>query len=366
MMNEISKKNNKGIDNRKLLLIKRYELSKDKQGKIIEQIKNFNESEKIFEFNNKIKLGKLQVLKGPRFDENKNLIPYSYVGSDRYFINQRREAIKNVTHLFKYDRQKRLDKSNKENNSVKSETNINSRFTKYFSRFITSNNVKEEERNLKLIPKFLTNNLAKQERIFKRKGNFENIEENIEKRLIKKTKKNKKNLLLKLSDVNNLTDGYKKSNEFNANFTNWNFKLRNPKINGFYTRQGYFKATSLNEDLFSIINLNKDKDIFVNPFKNIYHLSKSKSLNKKMIKEVYLTTLKLNGIKILEKNILNKRIKNKNNNSIEKLNKNFFSYETNENDDKNLSENYKDKIFALNYNSESKYNKSKSLYKFHN
>ena len=203
MLNEITKTNNKETDKKKILILKRYNLSMDKHGKIIDQIKKFYKSKKILELNSKIKLGILEVLKGPRFDENKNLIPYSYVGSDRYFINQRREAIKNVTHLFKYDRQKRLDKSNKENNSVKSETNINSRFTKYFSRFITSNNVKEEERNLKLIPKFLTNNLAKQERIFKRKRNFENIEENIEKRLIKKTKKNKKNLLLKLSDVNN-------------------------------------------------------------------------------------------------------------------------------------------------------------------
>ena len=369
MLNEITKTNNKETDKKKILILKRYNLSMDKKGKIIEQIKKFNKSKKILELNSKIKLGKLEVLKGPRFDENKKIIPYSYVGIDRYFINQRREALKNVTHIYKFDRgHKKLDKSNKEIISYKSDSNIYSKFTKTFSKFLPNNNINNEEKNINPIPKLLKKNLKKQERIFERLGIFENIEENIEKRLLKKTKKNKKHLLLKLSDTCNTMRENIKTDEVNSNLTNWNFKLRNPKINGLYARKGYFKATSLNEDLFSIINLNKEKEIFLNPFKKYCGFNKKKLLNKKIFQKEYLTSLKIKGINFVEKAILNKKNKNKinKNNSYEKFIKNFSFNEQKENTDKNLSENYIDKIFALDYKFNHKYDKSRNLYKFHN
>ena len=39
MLNEITKTNNKETDKKKILILKRYNLSMDKHGKIIEQIK---------------------------------------------------------------------------------------------------------------------------------------------------------------------------------------------------------------------------------------------------------------------------------------------------------------------------------------
>ena len=368
MNNEISKSNNNENDKKKILLVKRYNLSMDKQGKIFKQIKTYINSQKIFDLNGKIRLGKLEILKGPRFDKNKNLIPYSYVGSDRYFITQRREALKYLSHIFKPGEKQLKNNNNKEFSKVKSESDMYSRFLKTFSKLVTNNNInKEKKKIMKPIPKSLKNNLAKQEQILKRFGTYENLEESIENRLLKKTKKNKRDLLLKLNDFSNTTTNIK-YNDLNANLKNWNFKLRNPKINGLYKRKGYFKATSLNEDLYSIINLNKEKQIFVNPFN---YFCKNK-FNRKIAREEFLGPLKLKGINILEKGISNRRKNNrmsentqiiKTNSSFKNLNQNFSFIEKNE---KNLSQNFEDRVFALDYNSKNKYEKSENINKFYN
>ena len=367
MNDEISKSNNNENDKKKILLVKKYNLSMDKQGKIFKQIKTFIHSQKIFELNEKIRLGKLEILKGPRFDKNKNLIPYSYVGSDRYFVTQRREAIKYLSHIFKPG-EKQLKNSNKEFSKVKSESDMYSRFLKTFSKLATNNNLNNEKKKImKPIPKSLKSNLTKQEKILKRFGTYENLEESIENILLKRTKKNKKDLLLKLNDFSNTTTNIK-NNDLSANLKNWNFKLRNPKINGLYERKGYFKATSLNEDLYSIINLNKEKQIFVNPFNYFY----KNKLNRKITREEFLRSLKLKGINILEKGISNRRKNNrmsentqitKTNSSFKNLNQNFSFIEKNE---RNLSQNFEDMVFALDYNLKNKYEKSENVNKFHN
>ena len=268
MKNEIAKSNISEKENKKFLILKRYDISVDKQGKIFGQIKNYVKSQNIFDFNQKIKLGKLDVIKGPRFDKDKKLIPYSFVG-DKYFVTQRREAIKSITHIFKPSSMQ--DKINKEFNKIKSESDMHSRYIKTFSKLTTNNNnINNEKGIITPIPKYLKKNLLKQERILKRQENYENFEENIINKLLKKTNKNKKDLLLKMNDLSN-SSNYLKTDDLNANLKNWNFKLRNPKIDGIYKRKGYFKVTSLNEDLFSIINLNKEKQIFVNPFKNNFY-----------------------------------------------------------------------------------------------
>ena len=189
MNDEISKSNNNENDKKKILLVKKYHLSMDKQGKIFKQIKTFIHSQKIFELNEKIRLGKLEILKGPRFDKHKNLIPYSYVGSDRYFVTQRREAIKYLSHIFKPG-EKQLKNNNKEFSKVKSESDMYSRFLKTFSKIVTNNNLNNEKKKImKPIPKSLKSNLAKQEKILKRFGTYENLEESIENILLKRTKK---------------------------------------------------------------------------------------------------------------------------------------------------------------------------------
>jgi len=364
MNRDISKTNNIENDKKKILFIKRYNLSMDKQGKIFDQIKKYMNSKKVFELNEKVRIGKLEILKGPRFDKNKNLIPYSYVGSDRYFITQRREAIKNLTHVFKSG--EKQFKNNKEFSKIKSESDMYSRFLKTASKYVITNNIiNEKKKIIKPIPKYLKSNLERQEKILKRFGTYENLEGSIENMLLKKTHKNKKDLLLKLNDLSNSTT-HLKNDGINANLKNWNFELRNPKINGLYKRNGYFKATSLNEDLYSIINLNKENQICVNPF-NYFN---KRNLNKKITRREYLGTLKLRGVNILEKAINNRRKTNRisentqiiKTNSFKNLNQNFSFIEKN---DRNISQNFEDKIFALDYKSKDEYDKIESINKFH-
>ena len=344
MKNQTTKINNKEEEKKRLLFIKRYNSTSDKNGKIIGQIKNYLKQNTVLELSDKIKLNKLETLKGPRFDKNKNLIPYSYVGPDRYFIIHRREAIKNVKNIspiFKHLSKK--EKINKE----KSDMNINSKIFKTFANKILFNkNIEIEKKIDKPLPKFMKAKLQKQEKILKRLYTYENIQNNIENLILKKTKKNKSNILMQVNKINNSMNRYIKTEDINANLKNWNFILRNPKIHGKYKRQGYFKATSLNEDLFSIINLNKNKKFF--------------PTNK--ISAENLNYLKLEGKNILEKRISNQRKANKNveSNSNAKLNNNKNSKENfsfYEKTDRNLFTDYDEKVFVLNYNYTSKYNK---------
>lgn len=258
MPNESTKtETNKEKDKKRILILKKYELAFDKNGKILDKIKNYMKSKKILDFNNEIKEGKLEYLKGPRYDNNKNLIPHSYVGPDRYFIFHRREAIKNMTSIINKDH-----KHNKDFSRIKSDGNIYSKFMRNFERKMTNSNFnlktgitnREEKIKMKKVPKYLEMNLKKQENIFEKLETYENYRENFEKKVMEKTKKNKSDLLLKLNETNYFVNKYSEIDEINANLKNWNFQLRNPKIHGLYKRKGYFKATSLNEDLYSMIN----------------------------------------------------------------------------------------------------------------
>lgn len=349
MQDETPKKNNKEEEQKRLLFIKKYNSSSDKNGKIMNQIKKYINETKVLEVSDKIKIGKLETLKGPRFDKNQNVIPYSYVGPDRYFIIYRREAIKsikNISPIFKH-----LHKQEKINKD-KSDININSKFLKTFTKFNNKNtNTNTEKIVNKPLPKLMKAKLQKQENILKRLITFENVQTNIENLILKKTKKTRANLLMNLSKSNNSMNKYLKTYDINENLKNWNFKLRNPKEHGKYKRNGYLKATSLNEDLFSIINLNRTKSNF-------------------LFKKGNLMNLKLEGKSILQKRISKQRKANKinENNSGMKINSKRNSIENfsfNDKSEKNLSINFDEKIFALNYNYISKYKRKKNRDKFH-
>ena len=78
---------------KKILILKKYKSCYDKENRIKNEIKNFLKTEKILESNDKILIGKIIKQKCPRFDKNKNIIPYSFVGPDRMFMLKRRKAI---------------------------------------------------------------------------------------------------------------------------------------------------------------------------------------------------------------------------------------------------------------------------------
>ena len=347
MQNETPKKNNKEEEKKRLLFIKKYNSSSDANGKLMTQIKKYINQTKILELSDKIKFGRLETLKGPRYDKEKNLIPYSYVGPDRFFIIYRREAIKNaknVSPIFKH-----LHKQEKINKD-KSDINMNSKFLKTLTKY-NNRNINTEKIMNKPLPKIMKAKLKNQENILKRLFTYENIQTNIENLISKKTKKNKSNILMNLTKVNSPKNKYMKTDDINANLKNWNFKLRNPKEQGKYKRNGYLKSTSLNEDLFSIINLNKTNQFF--PFKQ------GKSVN-----------LKLEGKNILEKRIANQKKGNKNseNSSSIKIGSKRNSradFSFNEKTERNLSINFDDKIFALNYNYAPKYYRKNNKDKFY-
>jgi hypothetical protein len=272
-------------------------------------------------------------------------------------------------------------KHNKDFSRIKSDGNIYSKFIRNFEKKMTNSNFnlktgitnREEKIKMKKVPKYLEMNLKKQENIFEKLETYENYRENFEKKVMEKTKKNKSDLLLKLNETNYFVNKYSEIDEINANLKNWNFQLRNPKIHGLYKRKGYFKATSLNEDLYSMINLNKNKQIFVNPFNNNFFEKFGKNILKSPInKKLNLKALKLTGTNILEKIIKNKRKKNSINedNEILKAKSSFRSAITNnfsydDRSSRNYSENYQDKLFASNYNKKYKYDKKENTYKFH-
>ena len=220
---------------------------------------------------------------------------------------------------------------------------------KYNNRNI--NNINTEKIKNKPLPKIMKAKLKNQEHILKRLFTYENIQTNIENLISKRTKKNKLNILMNLNKSSTpKNNNYIKTDDINANLKNWNFKLRNPKEHGKYKRNGYLKLTSLNDDLFSVINLNKTNQI----------------------KQGKLVNLKLVGKNILEKRIipnLKKGKKNSENSSSIKIgsrrNSKAADFSFNEKTERNLSINFEDKIFALNYNYTPKYNRKKNKDKFY-
>ena len=105
---------------KKVFILKKYKSCFDK-GKIIKkEINNYLKTEKILESNDKILIGKLVKQKGPRFDKNKKIIPYSFVGSDRLKFLKRRKALKNTSPLAlnKLLNQNKIYNFNKNHNNI--------------------------------------------------------------------------------------------------------------------------------------------------------------------------------------------------------------------------------------------------------
>ena len=454
---------------KKTLIIRKYNSYLDKERRIIKEIDKYLKTERIFDDNNRIFLNKLIKTKCPRYDKNKMLIPYSFVGPEKIFHIKRRKGIKNRTPLVLNDilQNKILqnylnnmndnenntinnkeNKENKENIDNKdNKDNIDSKYNKdndiqEENEFMeNSYELTEEENNIKThrvkkrnenndeknkfnfytvidnedlkniyhsiynkiksyhsiphksnnkklksntkaksnenmhfktceskgYPDNLRNILFKQEKILKENKNFEKMFEKINNRILLKTHKNN-NLLLNSNNNDSRNNKFfqlkiNKINNTNNNYRNWNFKLRNPKINGEYKSNGYFLASTLNDELYSTVNLNKDNEIFVNPLqsseKNSFNLVRKKSkkkFNKEYEKIKSLEKLKINGNNLFEYEFHNEmKIKGKkklydkyklDEFNFKEKNKEKISHFDIEN---NLKEFYSNKVFAYNY-----------------
>ena len=201
-------------------------------------------------------------------------------------------------------------------------------------------------------------NLLKQEKILKNYLHFQNLMKNKNIKTVRKKKIIRKELLGNILGKNTF---YKSDNNFyiNDNLKNWNFKLRNHIINGKYERNGYLQTSPRNEDLYSIVNLNKEKEIIVNPLKKNktnYMIMRNKELAKDQNIE-FFGTLKINGNNLFNYEFRNEmKIQGKKKlYDFSQLNEINYKSESNEkspelNNENNLNEIYKDKIIAYDYN----------------
>ena len=450
---------------KKTLIIRKYNSYFDKERRIIKEIDKYLKTERIFDDNNKIFLNKLIKTKCPRYDKNKMLIPYSFVGPEKIFHTKRRKGIKNRTplvlndilenkilqhylnHMNDNDNNTINNKENKENidnkdnldnkdhkdndmqdehelmensydlseeeNNIKThrvkKRNENNdeknRFNFYtvidnedlkniyhniYNKIKSYQSIPHKNKNKKLksknkaksnenmhfntcaceskgYPDNLRNILLRQEKILKENKNFEKIFEKINNKILLKTHKNN-NLLLNSNNNNSRNNKFyqikiNKINNTNNNYRNWNFKLRNPKINGEYKRNGYFLASTLNDELYSTVNLNHHNEIFVNPLqtseKNSFNLVPKKikkRMNKEYEKIKSLEKLKIKGNNLFEYEFHNEmKIKGKkklydkyklDEFNFKEKNKEKISHFDIEN---NLKEFYSNKVFAFNY-----------------
>ena len=208
------------------------------------------------------------------------------------------------------------------------------------------------------LPEPINFNLIKQEKILKKYLNFQKLIQKINKVTLKKSNKPNKDSLLNMINKSS----YCKSDDnlyVNDNLKNWNYKLRNSKINGIYERKGYLKTISKNEDLYSTVNLNKKKEIFVNPFKTFkksFMNERNKKINKGLKNFKSLETLKIDGNNLFDYEYKNEmKLKGKKKlydffNLNEIKFKNEYKKKLSELEiTKNINEIYKDKIFAYDY-----------------
>jgi hypothetical protein len=413
-------KTEESLDKQKLkriFILKKYKSCLDNQQKIKQEIKNYLRTEKILEFSDKILIGTLVKQKCPRFDKNKQLIPYSYVGPNKIFSLKRRKAIKNslAFSISHFEEQNKFNQNNNikihrniseksrnntishdlnENTHEKENNNQNEGFFKIidnqtlngiyksiYNKIKKNHSMKNNDyhkaknrlvdnyckfsktinKKLSQIPESLSRNLLRQEKILKNNDNFEKIRQNINKIITKKAHKISKDLLVNTVDNNKcLKSKFDKNALNNLILRNWNFKLRNPKKNGLYERNGYFKTTMTNDELYSVINLNKDKEVFVNSLlKNInrnYYNIRKKNLNKEWGKIECLESINVKGNNLLEyefKNEMEIKGKKKLYDTM-KLDKIRYKDENKEKIsgydlEKNLKDFYKDKVFAFDY-----------------
>ena len=399
---------------KRIFILKKYKSCFDNHKTIQQEIKNYLKTEKSLEFSDKILIGTLVKQKCPRFDKNKQLIPYSYVGPNKIFSLKRRKAIKNsigfnLSHFEEHNKfnaynnikinnisndlndntnEKEVNQNNDGffkvidnqylNNIYKSIYNkikknhsmVNNEFYKIKNKLFNKHKYsKTINKKLNQMPESLSRNLLKQEKILKTNDNLEKARQNINKIITKKVHKISKDLLINTVDNNKCNKAkFDKNTLNNIILTNWNFKLRNPKRNGLYERNGYFKTTVANEDLYSVINLNKEKELFVNSLlnniNNNYYNIRKKKLNKEWAKIECLETLNVKGNNLLDyefKNEMELKGKKKLYDTI-KMDKIRYKGENKEkisgyDIEKNLKDFYKDKVFAYDY--DDKNNKKK-------
>ena len=263
-----------------------------------------------------------QKPKGPKFDKNNKLIPYTYVGPANIFSSNNNSRKYYSSNKVSYaDSSQSLNTSRRQSrrsskkivfkkiidgnkNSQICFLNSNS-LSKIYSEIKDriKNNKKNYEREESMLfldfPKFIKKNIINQENILSKFSDFKKQREKVQKKLLKRTlKENNQELLINKSNdyiVKNQVNLYKDKNEdidkkYGDNL--WSITLRNPSKNGEYEHIGFQNVGSITEPKYTSFNLSRTAEFCSTPE------CKSK------IKIKNLNNLVLSNLEIKGKNLL--------------------------------------------------------------
>ena len=271
-------KKNKEI--KKLNIIKKLK-EYEEQEKITNLLQEFNKKQEddYFLTQNNIKIGKFSPEKKNFYDNNNNLIPYSYVGPSSLFNTSISKKAPNIrtNSILKYKSNASSSK-NKESLHINKNIIIDNKYLKnHFNEIrkrISEIKLQKSEKNRLLfeVPFGVRRSLINQE------NNFIKImrEKKMEKKLQEKIrgKCNKKDINELLINKNQFFD--KKNQNYtiidkNITLENryrdnlWNITLRNLPINGKYEKVGYLNVGNNYHPMYTLFNMNKTIEYFSNP-----------------------------------------------------------------------------------------------------
>ena len=231
--------------------------------------------------------------RGPKYDKNNIIIPYSFVGpstlfnevrvkknysSNKYSRMDSLTSLSSSSHFSRTLSKKIPKKLDIEGKQPQIHYLNNNSLTNIYKEI--KNRIKKERLNktsykktyLGKIPRFIRKNISDQEKILTKHLLFNKERERFSKTLLKKSGKEKKQELL----INNSDDYIVKNQliifkdktqnidkKYNSNL--WTITLRNPDKNGEYELLGYQNVGSLTEPKYTLFNMNKVTEFSVPP-----------------------------------------------------------------------------------------------------
>ena len=288
-------------------------IEKDKIKKLYKEYTS-HETNNFFKTDCNIMFGKNP--KGPKYNKNNELIPYSVVGySELFNVNKKNHQSIKVS---------RKESSNSissksERNPIRKQNSKKNYILKKFSvsdpyEYIDDSSLKSYFNKLKLLieknknnnkdnnlPKEIEDILDNQKKILNKRNKSLNDMKMLEKEILKKCHKTHENLLIN-NEEQFLLKILKRKKSENRNFNNrynqhmWSITLRNPqnKQNLLFERAGYTNIGTKESPLFSVFPINSEIELYNKP-----RYLKTINTNKQ---RKYLRTL--DGLEVKGKNLI--------------------------------------------------------------
>ena len=271
-------KKNKEI--KKLNIIKKLK-EYEEQEKITNLLQEFNKKQEddYFLTQNNIKIGKFSPEKKNFYDNNNNLIPYSYVGPSSLFNTSISKKAPNIrtNSILKYKSNASSSK-NKESLHINKNIIIDNKYLKNhyneIRKRISEIKLQKSEKNRLLfeVPFGVRRSLINQENNFIKLIKEKKLEKKLQEKI--RGKCNKKDINELLINKNQFFD--KKNQNYtiidkNITLENryrdnlWNITLRNLPINGKYEKVGYLNVGNNYHPMYTFFNMNKTIEFFSNP-----------------------------------------------------------------------------------------------------